>query len=440
MREKTALFVERPLGYVEHIFRTSGELGAFVAVRVVRVSGPLRAADLRGALQEVQNEIPLLRTRFAGTSKFRVSPEADLPLEICERTSEELWKEMASAASRQRFPESSLLWQVESAHGRNHELLFAFHHAISDSFAVTGLVNRLLRKCEGRLTGSVVEQVPQELPRPAEQRLPEVGLFRATKFAFHQVVKVLRGNHRAIKQLVAVPDTPLEKRTTTIRYLTLSAKQTRRLLVAKKLAGATMQGTLTAAMLSASSRLLSDTSRPFACFTNVSLRASCNIDLDLFGCFVYWVETKQCFHNGVDFWQLAREISASVRRSIRRWGAPPPAVFRFFADSVIGRIARNKEMGRTNAVGVSNLGQIDLPTNFGPLQVDEMYSLAGQQAIGSSAHLIGGTLDDRMMATLMFTSPIDELTADAFTQEFLATLERASAPTHGTPTTAVPDD
>ena len=418
----------RPLGYVEHIYRSGAEFGAFVAVRIVRVSGPLAADDLRASLQDSQNEIALLRTCMTGRGELQVATMADLPLSIVGRRSPEQWKAMATAALLQRFPDGSLLWRawfLESADGQNHEVLFAFHHSISDGSAITWLANRLLQKCQARLKGQTVQHAAQPLPPAAERHLPGFGIARAIQFAWHHVIKMFQRNDRAIQQLVQSPWVPANQRTTTIRYLTLSADSTDRLLTTGKRERSTVEGTLMAAMLRASSTMVGKTTKPLACFTSVNLRPVCQVEPDLFGCFVYWAESLQPVRPDGDFWDLARETSSGIQRSKQKRGLPPPALFKTVSGRVLRGIVNNKAMGRTNALGVSNLGKIDLLDDFTPLRVTEMYSLAAQQAIGNAAHLIGGSVSGRMMATLMFTSPICEAAADAFVEDFQAVLEAA---------------
>ena len=418
----------RPLGYVEHIYRSGAEFGAFVAVRIVRISGPLTADVLQTSLQDVQNEIALLRASMTGRGELQVSTTADVPLNVVQRRSPEQWKEMATAALLQRFPDGSLLWRawfLESADGQNHELLFAFHHSISDGSAITWLVNRVVQKCQARLKGQTIQHAAQPLPAAADKSLPGLGIGRAIRFAWHHVIKMFQRNDRAIQQLVQSPWVSADDRTTTIRFLTLPTDSTARLLTTGKRERSTVEGTLMAAMLRASSTMVGKTTKPFMCFTSVNLRPVCQVEPDLFGCFVYWAESLQPVRPDGDFWDLARQTSSGIQRSKQKRGLPPPALFKTVSGRVLRGIVNNKAMGRTNAVGVSNLGKIDLLDDFTPLRVTEMYSLAAQQAIGNAAHLIGGSVSGRIMATLMFTSPIPEAAADTFVKDFQAVLEAA---------------
>ena len=181
-----------------------------------------------------------------------------------------------------------------------------------------------------------------------------------------------------------------------------------------------------AAMLRASLKVVGTTTKPFTCFTSVNLRPVCQVEPDLFGCFVYWTETLQPVRPNVGFWELARETSVAIHRSKQKRGLPPPALlFKTVSGRVLHGIVNNRAMGRTNAVGVSNLGKIDLLDDFSPLQINEMYSLAAQQAIGNAVHLISGSVYGRIMATLMFTSPIGKAVADTFVGNFQAELTAA---------------
>jgi len=419
----------RRLGYVEHIYRSGAEFGAFVAVRIVRVSGPLTVDVLQASLQDAQNEIALLRASMTGSGELQVATTADLPLSIVGRRSPEQWKEMATEALLQRFPDGSLLWRawfLESADGQNHEVLLAFHHSISDGSAITWLVNRLLEKCQARLKGQAVQHAAQPLPPAADKRLPGLGITRAIQFAWHHVIKMFQRGDRAIQQLVDSPHVPADDRTTSIRFLKLSADSTNGLLTTVKREQATVEGALMAAMLRASLKVVGTTTKPFTCFTSINLRPVCQVDPDLFGCFVYWAETLQPVRPDSNFWDLARETSVAIRRSKQKRGLPPPALFKTVSGRVLHGIVNNRAMGRTNAVGVSNLGRIDLLDDFSPLQINEMYSLAAQQAIGNAVHLISGSVYDRIMATLMFTSPISKAVADTFVENFQAELTAAS--------------
>ena len=121
MQHDNASHGERPLGYVEHVFKTSHELGSFVVVRVVRISGPLDTEHLCAALRAAQQEIPALRAQFNRYErKLQFSERSELPFKVLKRVTDDLWKQVATAELHQRFVDASLLWKarfLRSSHG-----------------------------------------------------------------------------------------------------------------------------------------------------------------------------------------------------------------------------------------------------------------------------------------------------------------------------------
>ncbi len=420
----------RPLGYVEHVFKTSHDLGSFIAVRVIRLTGLLDVPQLIRSLSEAQQEIAALRARLVNSAtRFSVSDSPTLPLEIVQRTAEDLWKHVAVANLHQSFATDGPLWRIRlllSGDGTRHELILVFHHVISDGASVTSLVDRILTKYQQRLAGQPSEAASQPLFPSIEQRLHQPAWARSARFLLHRLIRLLRGHHHAIKNLITAGKLPAEERVTNVRFVTVSSTLSRQLLDRTKQERTTVQGTLCAAMLSVAASFVPEPQRPFACFSNISLRAACRIAPEVFGCYVYWVETLHRVDTSTEFWQLARECSQNVRLAARHWGLPPGRRWKSAAAAAIRRSVRADSEGRTNAVGISNLGRINVAQCYGPLRVDEVYSLTGQHAIGNAAHLIGGTLADRLLLSLMLTSPFDATSSDLFVQRFRQVVETAS--------------
>lgn len=249
--------------------------------------------------------------------------------------------------------------------------------------------------------------------------------------------------------------------------------------------GVKMHGTLSAAMLLTARRHALDSPSSITCVTNIDLRRhsgrrqsqrptdrsqatlapagaaaapSHAENANRFGCGAYFVVTR---HDNIDegkpgsFWETASDASARLWRKLDTAHTTLP--YRWvgaLAAAAVGKALEAPGSGRTQTIGVSNLGPVDFgpariasfddeqaPTEFRgtsalsdqrrarAVAVRGMYSLTGQHGIGPDVTLIAATVDGRLHATLCFVDPlINAERRQLFASEFRERLERAARP------------
>lgn len=152
----------RALGRFETALTLTGEHAPFVIVVAVRLEGAPGAETLRGALDALQREQPLLRTRIAATDggyRFEVDPAPPpVRLTALPRRDDEHWRQAAEEELNRGLDGGSApLMRASYLHDRdggedasgNADLVLTLHHAIVDAAACERLVDRLLALATG---------------------------------------------------------------------------------------------------------------------------------------------------------------------------------------------------------------------------------------------------------------------------------------------------
>lgn len=399
--------IDRPLDTTEAVFHALGALGAFRAVIVGLVEGPLTADLLREAVVHVQERHPLLRARIVDgpVPRWFTPPESSPPL-LLARPGEDVITVAEERLHETYDAEREPLWRVtlvpdSSRPDRNH-LILATHHAIADGRSVWRIMADLLESCAALVKGS---PLPPYLPRGPT--LDEVVAKAPARAMFlhrlHRIRERLKF-HRAMPPDRLLP--PIKERRTRILFRTVPAEPLRRLHERAHQKGIYMTGVFGAALLLAMAEF--ETHRPMKLSHPVCLRARASppIDPNVVGCFVAGVETLHHIDSSTSFWPLAREVNRRLRGQLIR-GAPEAGLIaaRRGYERIRQRIEENAAPRPSNAMPISNLGVLALG-DLSPFALLESHGAVANHVHGDLCHLMCGTVRGQLSLGFAYVEPM----------------------------------
>jgi hypothetical protein len=463
----------RPLEFFEQLLHAGNQASALIMTRALLLAGKLDPQQLELAIQQVAAQIPLLQAtiqRQGWRYMLARSPGRPAPaLARRTRQSDETWQHAAIETVHRPFEEREPLWRAELIHEPEQEmaeLVITFHHAICDGASATRLMQWILQTYhaigEGRCLDGIVCPQPTDLQPPfATTRWDQ---FVATlRFGMANLHQVIRKPVSSILPSDTSTTVSIASRRTVPVFLRFDQPFTSHLVARTRREGTRMFGTLCAAMLLAAQEQFDTEPPPLSCFSNIdlrqfndargspSMRDSTRGDSGLeptekcpstpvaandfcFGCGAFFVVTRhtellqQRDRNPNRFWDVARSANGKLRNQLMSATAQPPhRILGPLASSWLRKTLRSSAGGRTQTIGVSNLGVAHLPSRPDGLQVRGMYSLTGQHGLGPSVMAIAATVNGELHATLSFTSPLTgESRRSRFTQDFIKYLRSAT--------------
>ncbi len=396
-------------------------LGAQIApsnfTMLARVSGGFSLDQLQEALGKARRRHPLLAVRaavdHAGWPHFVSEDMPVLPVRVVERSSNDDWMQEVAAELVRPFtwktgPLIRLVWlKAEDI----SDILVVCHHCVADGLSVAYLIRDLLHYL-GQ-PEAMVEPLPL-LPGSAEliparftNSVPILLKARllATLFKgwlrFRQLKKKLVGSDK--KEIA-----------NTLKYAVLpwvlTEPQTSALVAGCRQEQATVHAALCTAFLRAFAEEQAGkkvwrrrVSSP------VSLRGHLNRPVgEGFGVFIALTKIVVDCRPARDFWEIARDVKRQFAREVT-----DEALFRYVANvnAVVKAIAKDLSLAIIEDswppsvdydLSITNLGRLDFPRQYGPLQLEAMY---GPSVSGIPQENVLGvtTVGRRMFFTFVVT-------------------------------------
>lgn len=398
----------RALSPTENLMWQLDEAGSINFTMLARVAGELSEAALVDALAAVQARHPLLRVRIEAADDGLVFAEGDvprLPLTI-ERSA---WFEVAAREINLPIDwRSGPLARVTAiAEDQGFRLLVTMHHAAADATSGTRFVRDLLEAYEAVLAGRDPALAVLPVPQAQDDRIPDPprGLrlaWRAGGLLSRQLAAKVAG---VVRPALDEPDAAVQ---TAVLFELLDASLTHALAERARSEGTTVHGALGAAMLLAMAEDL-DGGGTMGCLSALDVRGELSEpETDAIGLFVMGLTTRHRVRSGDALWDLARDLKTKLTTQLARGdhfttaaltrlapkGEPPDVVARRVVSMV----------GAT--VAVTNLGRLDLPTRYGPLELRELsFCAAGNAFPGSAAGLMVTTFAGRLSFNFVYATP-----------------------------------
>lgn len=409
--------LERKLNDLERGFEILNRLsGSLNVVTISKIKGHLEQDYLKNALRIIQQRHPQLRSCIYGSNdelEFGKRANYPLPLTVLEYQDNDSWQKIVLKELNQAIDSSeslfraTLIYQLSSPYTY---LITTIHHAIGDGISSVQLHSEVLSYCgnaqELKQSLSEIKSLPV-LP-PIEDLFPDSHTgYRGKINSYIWLLKLLfkqlwlRPKNLKFEQCV-----PIEARTCDVIYKQIEPTILQSLIERCRAENTTIQGALCSAMLlAATDKIRKDKSQKINVFcrsyVDLRRRLSPVIDNEKLGSLASAVSTFHTINSQTDFWQLAREVKQKVQQGIQR--GDMFNIILMFSQALNALLSSAHKA--PSAVEVTNLGQVDIPVNYGSLELEEISFMPSQGVFGGVFFAAVTTLRGKMMLNFVFSEP-----------------------------------
>ena len=394
-----------------------------------RLQGAVTPEQIRVALDKVQFRYPPLSMRLAQESNRCVYlvPDARLkiPIRIVGRQHSEQWlgevtTELGLAFDLVNDPPLRLVWLRGQ---RTSEMIFVCPHVLADGLSVVYLIRDFLKF----LDDPEADVKPMPLTSPMSELLPD---FPGKRMIIRQS-KLKAAILRFL--LILSPRQEIKGSTKTDYHLLaweLTGKQTSALVARSRSEKTTVHAALCTVFLRAFGEFQGDGWKRKA-QSPISLRHRLTNPVgEAFGLFVNLMEFGVNCSPQRDFWEVAREVKEAItRRADDRYAFRSLTEANVMMDKlgsvVPAEFVARSVMTVSYDLSVTNLGRLDIPTQYGKLHLDGLY---GPSLGGDPDNIVLGviTIGDRMHFTLSFTDiKLSVSEAEKIKEKAMSSLEDA---------------
>jgi len=427
----------RILSPMEEGFEAFNQIASSLnVVTISQVKGSIFQETLEQALRTVEQRHPQLQYRIDGLTGMlgfsQRCKRASAPLQVIEATDDEAWQQVVQGELNHLLNSSDSLWRVvlvcQPARNVSH-LITTTHHGISDGLSTISLHSEILSYC-GTLQGG--GDLPSHIPALPFLPSPEAMLPNRYKGYRGKASGIFWLLRTTLKQLYFRPKTlsfekrvPVEERTCNVIYKQLEPELTTALLAQCRAEKTTVQGALCAAMLLAVARRLKTpetkhVSLTCRSFVDLRRRLSPMVGSENLGSLASAVATFHTIADGTGFWQLARDVRQAIEQSLGR-GEMFSIITLFkmlFNDLLVDPNQSPLTHKAPLTVELSNVGKLDIPMNYGPLELEEVRCMPSQGIFGGQFFATAATFRNRMMFNFAFSEPsISRATIEALVDD-----------------------
>jgi hypothetical protein len=398
----------RKLSPIERLACKLGEDEPICFAIPVRFRGKISVELLENALAKARQRHPLVAARVVdgpgGVPWFGSTEARDVPLEVLDETTGEEWisvtaKELERLTNPETDPFVRFVWirGPEFSH-----LVILCHHAISDGLSTHYLLSDVMRFLDE--PAAAVEPLP--LMPPVEDLVPEALEAELRADVRQELART------SLRDLLADEEMSqaIESATPSIRVLTETWDAERASLLVRRTRErrTTVQGAVGAAFLSSFSEHFGGKTgyvRNMHCPVNIRPMLRQPVG-EAFGLFANQVEASADCAPGRDYWEIARDIRASIKdkstpRSLLRSFVAMKQIVAFGLDfDTIYKLGRPMLFGGNGFdLTLSNVGRLTYPTVVGPLEFVSLFP--SNSAIGNEARIFVGIVNGTLTVTFV---------------------------------------
>lgn len=398
-------------------------------VFVAHVAGRFDRDALEAALTTVAEQCPVLTARIAPDARpCFVGTEQRIPVETV-RWQPELWRSTAVEETNRRLPaRKGPLARVIVVDGdERSELVLTVNQSALDGLSALQLLDQLLSVYGGGALCALTATEVLEPPSP-----DNLGSRFGALVATLREIPMMR----RLTPLTEGRTVPHEHRRTALISVHIPAARSILLAERAREHATSVHGALASALLlSIGSHLRSGRhARRFnvGCATAVDVRRRTGLRPTDLGNLVSRVVSGHAIHYDTLFWDLAVEVTGTIREATARGTAL--AYARLKESKAIGiddahlprRVRKSERYNRAAAV-INNLGFADVYGGYGDVMLDKLDFLTSANAhVGSSLVLSTVTRGDTCALDFTFAEPLlDAALAQEIVDEFLTRLEAA---------------
>ncbi|HIK04215.1 MAG TPA: hypothetical protein IGS40_05805 [Trichormus sp. M33_DOE_039] len=396
-----------------------------------QVQGKIQLESLKIALTHLQQRHPLLRvgiTLDKNGNPYFVEQSKPIPVRVVSRQSAEHWEQELEAELVQPFTsdDAPLLRMVWLYSVNISELIITCHHAIADGLSVVNLIRDLLT-----VLGNPHQPLPSlPPPSPCEILLPDCQ---------HQPAYI--GQTLAMKVLLGLKkrtdkSSPSRRNYPKLRVGSLSPNLTTALIQRCRAENTTVHGVLCAAFGLAIAA--SETSKSsFNCFSPVNVRSFLTSAVtENCGLYIFPALSTNSLTPNLTLWELASSIKAQLRSqtTIENLQSKAMEYERLMAANPNPEMVLQlfkKYYGFD--LMVTNLGRLNLPQQFGELQLPALYGPAVMMGVENERVLGVTTLGNQIFFTFVYAESLSSTTTPHLPELAIKLIETAI----NTPSTSV---
>ena len=390
---------------------------SFHIVTISRIKGIISEELLRQALDNTQSRHPLLNSKIvAKSNSFWFEDGADkIPLSVVKKQQIQQWEEVIIKELNQKINSDKNLLRVTLINFEEEEnicyLITTIHHAIADASSCIELHSELLTNCQKISEGKV-----ETIINPLTQ-LPSINKFipkslQGFTAKIGNILYLLRFQFQLIRYKPATLNfekkVPLESRSCGMVHKKLDSELTARLVEVCRQQKTTVQAALGAAMLFAVAKKTNLPHLPrknnyFSFSSSVSLRSRLQPQLnnEHLGAIASAVISFHNFGLNDNFWYLAQDIKYKLEKALANGDA-----FRqlFIFKTIMTPFLKNPYQSAISAA-LTNVGRINIPYNYGQLELEEINFIPAQSAFGGIFSAAVSTFRGKMLLNFMFSQP-----------------------------------
>ncbi|MEM9923641.1 MAG: condensation domain-containing protein [Cyanobacteria bacterium P01_D01_bin.50] len=394
----------------------------FNIVTISLIKGSLSEEVLRQTLDIIQSRHPLLNSRIVRKSNsFWFEDGADkIPLSVVKKQEIKQWEEVVIQELNQKIDSEKNLLRITLINFDKEEnicyLISTIHHAIADAASFIQLQSEILTNCQKIAEGKTEINVTPLPKLPSIYKLMPKSFQgftgKISNILYLLRLKIQSSQYKAIT-LNFEKSVPIESRSCDIIYRKLDSELTTELVKICRQQKTTVQGALGAAMLFAVAKKTSNfqTQDIYLSFqSSVNLRSAARlrrtgllqkISNEHLGLMASVIPTFHHLKKNESFWDLAQDIKQKLETGITRGDA-----FRniLVSEKIIAYLLKNPYKSM-NTAGLTNIGRINIPHDYGQFQLEEISFILSQAAFGGMFAAAVSTFRGKMLLNFMFSQP-----------------------------------
>ncbi len=388
--------------------------GSFNVVTTSHIQGGLNEKIVRQALDLIQSRHPRLNSRIVGNldSLRFVFGAAKIPLRVVYKQEIEQWQEVACEEVNQPIESHKGLVRavliIFSEEKRNY-LITTLHHAISDGLSTVQLHSEILNYCHKIAVNKIEDNISTLLPLPPIKKLMPKSMQGITA-PIKGCLLLLRLQLKLLwyrpKTLIFEKFVPIKLRRCAMLHKKLNQETTTQLLENCRKNKTTVQGALCAAMLLAVAKKIKTNDKAslnLSCSSYVDLRKrlKSTISHEDLGVLASAITTFHTLGANTSFWDLARDVREKLKINLET-----EDIFSYVLMTMkIYSYALSRPHKAPVTVGLTNIGQINIPSEYGLFKLEEISFTVSQAVFGGVFNAAVTTYQGRMLLNFMFSEP-----------------------------------
>jgi NRPS condensation-like uncharacterized protein len=405
-----------PIEQSMEIFNRHG--GSFNILTISRIKGLLNEETLRQALDLIQFRHPRLKSCIVGNLDNPCFQKGvnKIPFRVVYKQHHHEWQEIAVEELNQPIESDKCLARavlISINNENTNYLITTLHHAISDGLSTVKLHSEILTYCHKIICGELDDNIKTLSPLSAIPPITELLIPKSLQ-GYKAIIKSIFFLFKFVSKVGLYPSkylkfekyVPIELRRCGIVQRKLNKKITTKLVELCRKENTTVQGALCAAMLSTAAKKIrggDETNLCISCASAIDLRKHLTpqVSHEHLGLLTSGISSFHTLKANISFWDLAREVKQKLELGLKNK--------EIFSAVLVSKIIYDFLLARPDktpmTVMVTNIGQVDIKSDYGSLQLEDISFVPSQAVFGGVFAVAVTTFKLTMTLNFMFSEP-----------------------------------